>query len=56
MIDNYGYSLVHYFAYIDYHEALKLLALNGADLNIKSTVDDSYPLFIASSRNNEQSV
>ena len=47
-IDNYGYSLAHYFAYIDYHQALKILAANGADMNIRSSIDDSYPLYIAS--------
>ena len=55
-VDNYGYCLAHYFAYIDYHQALKLLASNGADMNIRSSVDDSYPLYIASAQGHEQSV
>jgi hypothetical protein len=35
-IDDYGFALIHYFSYLNYHEAIKLLADIGVDLNIKT--------------------
>jgi hypothetical protein len=35
--DDFGYSLVHYFSHINYHEALKLMIESGVDINVKSS-------------------
>jgi hypothetical protein len=35
-IDQYGYSLIHYFTEIDYHECIKFLVRFGGDVNLKA--------------------
>jgi ankyrin repeat protein len=54
-LDNCGYALIHYFALVNYYEAIKLLAKFGANLNLMSE-DGSYPLLIAAARGHELTV
>ena len=53
--DEHGYALIHYFAYIDYDEAIKALIDFGADANIKA-LNGEYPLYIASAKGHERTV
>jgi ankyrin repeat protein len=56
-IDQYGYSLIHYFTEIDYHECIKVLVSFGVDINKKALNEQkSYPLLIAAARGHEKSV
>ena len=54
--DEHGFSLIHYFALVDYHDSIRLLAENGANINILSSSGNSSSLLLAATRGNEQSV
>ena len=53
--DKDGFALIHYFTYLDYHEMVRLLAENGADLELTAK-DGNYPLMIAAARGHEKTV
>ena len=36
-IDEYGFAIVHYFAYLNYYEIIEIIQEYGADINILST-------------------
>lgn len=38
-VDQFGYSLIHYFTEVDYHECIKVLIRYGGDLNLKAQND-----------------
>jgi len=46
---------MHYLAFVNYHEAIKLIIDNGANVNLKSESKE-YPLLIAASKGFEQTV
>ena len=54
-LDQNGFALIHYLTFVNFHECIKLMAENGADLNLLAK-DGSYPLLIAASRGHETSV
>lgn len=52
-----GFSLVHYFSAVNYHEAIKFIASKGANVNLESKNDRKVcPLMIAVTKNHERSV
>lgn len=55
-LDKHGYALIHYFSLINYHEAIQLLAENGANLNLRVKNSKNYPLYIAAAKGHERTV
>lgn len=54
-LDEHGMALIHYFSGINYYEAIRLIAKNGADLNLR-TKEGKYPLLIAAAAGHEATV
>jgi ankyrin repeat protein len=54
-LDKHGNALIHYFAHLNYFEAIKLIAENGANVNILSTTQQ-YPLLIAAAKGHDSTV
>ena len=55
-IDKDGYALIHYFTLLEYNQAIQILIQHGADVNIRSTRDNSFPLKIAAQKGYEATV
>jgi hypothetical protein len=56
MPDCDGISLVHYFAVLDYHELIEMIATYGANINLKAKGTNLTPLIIAASRGFDKSI
>lgn len=55
--DAHGWSLIHYFAYLNYAQALKLIITAGANVNLSlNNQKKDSPLMIATMHNNESAI
>lgn len=55
-LDDFGYAIIHYFAYLNFFEVFELLKEYGVDMNLESKFEKHSPLVIAALQGHEMTV